>query len=596
MRSVVLLFPCDTIDASYLLTSKCVLQIQRRQPVMSNPIDPKLPAILDKLYRNRGITDISQVQTQIKNLRHYKELKGIERASILICDAIFANLSICVIGDFDADGATSTAIMMLSMKAFGHANVDYLVPNRFDFGYGLSPQIVDVAKQNGAQLIITVDNGISCVEGVKHAKALDMQVVVTDHHLPGSVLPNADAIVNPNQPGCAFESKNLAGVGVAFYVMLAVKAELQSRSWFAQKNIKVPNLANYLDIVALGTVADVVALDENNRVLVHQGLQRIRSGIARPGIRAILDVASRACHKLSSSDLGFVLGPRLNAAGRLDDMSLGIECLLTEDQQQARHIAARLDALNLERREIETSMQEEAENVLKTFAIEGNKIPPGVVLYQADFHQGVIGILAGRIKEKYYRPTIVFAKQDDSTIKGSARSIPGVHIRDLLENINAQNPDLIKKFGGHAMAAGLSLETAQLLNFKRAFEDAVFEATKGLATQNLLLSDGTLNSQDINIENASLLKLAVPWGQTFEEPLFDGIFQMRSQRIVGKNHLKMVVSLDALEFDAIAFNIDLQNWPKPQVKQVKMAYKLDINEFRGQISVQLLVQAIQSAD
>jgi single-stranded-DNA-specific exonuclease len=569
------------------------LQIQRRHAVISTPIDPQLPPILDRLYRNRGVTDVAQIQTQIKKLRHYNELKGIERASSLICEAIKQAKAICIIGDFDADGATSTAICMLALKAFGHKNVDYLVPNRFDFGYGLSPEIVDVAYQQKAEFIITVDNGISCVEGVGHAKKLGMKVVVTDHHLPGYTLPDADAIVNPNQPGCEFLSKNLAGVGVAFYVMLAVKAQLQKEGWFEQKDIQPPNLANYLDIVALGTVADVVPLDENNRVLVHQGLQRIRSGIARPGIKAILEVAARPCHKLSSTDLGFVLGPRLNAAGRLDDMSLGIECLLTEDQQIARQIAARLDALNLERREIESSMKDEAEKALQAFISEGNELPSGVVLYQSDFHQGVIGILAGRIKEKYYRPTIVFAEQDEISIKGSARSVPGVHIRDLLETVNTQNPGLIDKFGGHAMAAGLSLKTERLSEFKVAFEAAAAEATKGLPTQNLILSDGTLGCQEINIENASLIKLAVPWGQTFEEPLFDGVFQMRSQRIVGKNHLKMVVSLDGIEFDAIAFNIDIETWPNLKVRQVKLAYKLDINEFRGQISVQLLVQGLQ---
>jgi len=572
------------------------LQIQRRHAVIPNPIDPQLPPILDRLYRNRGVTDVAQIQTQIKKLRHYNELKGIERAASLICEAIKQAKAICIIGDFDADGATSTAICILALKAFGHQNVDYLVPNRFDFGYGLSPEIVDVAYQQKAEFIITVDNGISCVEGVSHAKQLGMKVVVTDHHLPGYTLPDADAIVNPNQPGCEFLSKNLAGVGVAFYVMLAVKAQLQTEGWFEQKNIQPPNLANYLDIVALGTVADVVPLDENNRVLVHQGLQRIRSGVARPGIKAILEVAARPCHKLSSTDLGFVLGPRLNAAGRLDDMSLGIECLITEDHQIARQIAARLDALNLERREIESSMKDEAEQALQTFISQGNELPSGVVLYQPDFHQGVIGILAGRIKEKYYRPTIVFAEQDDISIKGSARSVPGVHIRDLLETVNTQNPGLIDKFGGHAMAAGLSLKTARLSEFKVAFEAAVAEATKGLPTQNLILSDGVLGCQEINIENASLIKLAVPWGQTFEEPLFDGVFEMRSQRIVGKNHLKMVVSLDGIEFDAIAFNIDIKTWPNPKVRQVKLAYKLDINEFRGQISVQLLVQALQEVD
>lgn len=572
------------------------MQIQRRQAVISNPIDVQLPPILDRLYRNRGITDVAQIQTQIKKLHHYKELKGIELAASLIYEAIKQELSICIIGDFDADGATSTAICMLSLKAFGHTNVDYLVPNRFDFGYGLSPEIVDVAHQNKTDFIITVDNGISCVDGVSHAKDLGMKVVVTDHHLPGFTLPDADAIVNPNQPGCEFLSKNLAGVGVAFYVMLAVKAKLQEQGWFEKKNIPAPNLANYLDIVALGTVADVVPLDENNRVLVHQGLQRIRSGIARPGIRAILDVAARPCHKLSSTDLGFVLGPRLNAAGRLDDMSLGIECLLADDEQMARQMAARLDALNLERREIESSMKEEAEKALQAFMSLGNDLPAGVVLYQSDFHQGVIGILAGRIKEKYYRPTIVFAQQDDYVIKGSARSVPGVHIRDLLETVNMQHPGLIDKFGGHAMAAGLSLKTSKLSQFKAAFETAVALATKDLPMHNLILSDGVLGSEEINIDNASIIKLAVPWGQTFEEPLFDGVFQMRSQRIVGKNHLKMVVSLDGIEFDAIAFNIDLESWPNAKTRQVKLAYKLDINEFRGQISVQLLVQALESVD
>lgn len=572
------------------------MQIHRRHAVISNPIDLQLPPILDRLYRNRGVTDVAQIQTQIKKLRHYKELKGIERASSLICEAIQQQALICIIGDFDADGATSTAICMLALKAFGHKNVDYLVPNRFDFGYGLSPEIVDVAHQNNAEFIITVDNGISCVDGVSHAKNLGMRVVVTDHHLPGFTLPDADAIVNPNQPGCEFLSKNLAGVGVAFYVMLAVKAKLQEQGWFDKQNILAPNLANYLDIVALGTVADVVPLDQNNRVLVHQGLQRIRSGIARPGIRAILDVAARPCHKLSSTDLGFVLGPRLNAAGRLDDMSLGIECLLAEDEHIARQMAARLDALNLERREIESSMKDEAEKALQAFISKGNDLPAGVVLYQSDFHQGVIGILAGRIKDKYYRPTIVFAKQDENVIKGSARSVPGVHIRDLLEAINTQHPGLINKFGGHAMAAGLSLSTTKLSEFTAAFENAVAVATEGLPMHNLILSDGVLASEEINIDNASLIKLAVPWGQTFEEPLFDGVFQMRSQRIVGKNHLKMIVSLDGVEFDAIAFNIDLESWPNAKTRQVKLAYKLDINEFRGQISVQLLVQALESVD
>lgn len=571
------------------------MHIERRTPILPNPIDASLPPLLDKLYRHRGVTDIAQVQTQLKQLHHYNQMKGLEQAVLLIVEAITQEKNICIIGDFDADGATSTAICMLSLRDFGHQKVTYLVPNRFDFGYGLSPEIVEVAAKEGAEFIITVDNGISCLAGVEAAKQRGLQVVVTDHHLPGATLPAADAIVNPNQVGCEFMSKNLAGVGVAFYLMLAIKSKLEEQQWFTQQGLPTPNLAKYLDIVALGTVADVVPLDRNNRVLVHQGLQRIRSGIARPGIRAILDIANRPCQKISSTDLGFVIGPRLNAAGRLDDMSLGIECLLVDDDYQARQMAARLDALNLERREIESSMQEEAIKALESLAFQAKDVPAGIVLYKEDYHQGVIGILAGRIKEKYYRPTIVFAMQDEKEVKGSARSIPGVHIRDVLEHISAQNPGLIIKFGGHAMAAGLSLATENLARFTALFEAAIAEATEGLPEQDVLLSDGELKSHEISLENASLLKLSVPWGQTFEEPLFDGVFQLKSQRIVGKNHLKMVVAQDGVEFDAIAFNVDLNLWPNKQARQVNMAYRLDINEFRGQISVQLLVQALQAA-
>ncbi|MDT0629758.1 single-stranded-DNA-specific exonuclease RecJ [Alteromonas sp. W364] len=571
------------------------MHIERRTPILPNPIDASLPPLLDKLYRHRGVTDIAQVQTQLKQLHHYNQMKGLEQAVLLIVEAITQEKNICIIGDFDADGATSTAICMLSLRDFGHQKVTYLVPNRFDFGYGLSPEIVEVAAKEGAEFIITVDNGISCLAGVEAAKQRGLQVVVTDHHLPGATLPAADAIVNPNQVGCEFMSKNLAGVGVAFYLMLAIKSKLEEQQWFTQQGLPTPNLAKYLDIVALGTVADVVPLDKNNRVLVHQGLQRIRSGIARPGIRAILDIANRPCQKISSTDLGFVIGPRLNAAGRLDDMSLGIECLLVDDDYLARQMAARLDALNLERREIESSMQEEAIKALESLAFQAKDVPAGIVLYKEDYHQGVIGILAGRIKEKYYRPTIVFAMQDEKEVKGSARSIPGVHIRDVLEHISAQNPGLIIKFGGHAMAAGLSLATENLARFTALFEAAIAEATEGLPEQDVLLSDGELKSHEISLENASLLKLSVPWGQTFEEPLFDGVFQLKSQRIVGKNHLKMVVAQDGVEFDAIAFNVDLNLWPNKQARQVNMAYRLDINEFRGQISVQLLVQALQAA-
>ncbi|MEC8787276.1 MAG: DHHA1 domain-containing protein, partial [Pseudomonadota bacterium] len=363
------------------------------------------------------------------------------------------------------------SVCILALRAMGYHNVDFLVPNRFDFGYGLSVPIVDEAAKQGAEVIVTVDNGISCIDGVTHAKSLGMQVVVTDHHLPGDVLPPADAIVNPNQPGCEFPSKNLAGVGVAFYIMLALKAELQQQGHFEKAGVAPPNLASLLDIVAVGTVADVVVLDKNNRILVHQGLQRIRAGKCRPGIKALVEVANRDCAHLTSTDLGFVVGPRLNAAGRLDDMSQGIACLLEDETIQARMIAAELDALNKERREIETGMKAQAETVLEQMALDEGDMPSALVVYREDFHQGVIGIVAGRLKEKYLKPVIAFAHQDDEIIKGSARSIPGVHIRDVLDEVNTRYPGVIEKFGGHAMAAGLSLPVAKLQDFEQAFVD-----------------------------------------------------------------------------------------------------------------------------
>ena len=571
-----------------------ILPIVRRE-VTGASLSSDLHPVIDRIYRGRNIANLDDLENGLKGLTHFNVLKGMPQAAQILANAVVQNKRIIIVGDFDADGATSTSVCILALRAMGYHNVDFLVPNRFDFGYGLSVPIVDEAAKQGAEVIVTVDNGISCIDGVTHAKSLGMQVVVTDHHLPGDVLPPADAIVNPNQPGCEFPSKNLAGVGVAFYIMLALKAELQQQGHFERAGVAPPNLASLLDIVAVGTVADVVVLDKNNRILVHQGLQRIRAGKCRPGIKALVEVANRDCAHLTSTDLGFVVGPRLNAAGRLDDMSQGIACLLEDETIQARMIAAELDALNKERREIETGMKAQAETVLEQMALDEGDMPSALVVYREDFHQGVIGIVAGRLKEKYLKPVIAFAHQDDEIIKGSARSIPGVHIRDVLDEVNTRYPGVIEKFGGHAMAAGLSLPVAKLQDFEQAFVDIARAHMAKLDGNHALLSDGDLSSKELCLPFAHLLRQAGPFGQGFESPLFDGEFALLDQRLVGQKHLKMVLKSDgANEVDAIAFNVDLKSWPNAMVKRVHIAYRLDINVFRGQETVQLIVEQIEA--
>ena len=571
-----------------------ILPIVRRE-VTGASLSSDLHPVIDRIYRGRNIANLDDLENGLKGLTHFNVLKGMPQAAQILADAVVQNKRIIIVGDFDADGATSTSVCILALRAMGYHNVDFLVPNRFDFGYGLSVPIVDEAAKQGAEVIVTVDNGISCIDGVTHAKSLGMQVVVTDHHLPGDVLPPADAIVNPNQPGCEFPSKNLAGVGVAFYIMLALKAELQQQGHFEKAGLAPPNLASLLDIVAVGTVADVVVLDKNNRILVHQGLQRIRAGKCRPGIKALVEVANRDCAHLTSTDLGFVVGPRLNAAGRLDDMSQGIACLLEDETIQARMIAAELDALNKERREIETGMKAQAETVLEQMALNEGDMPSALVVYREDFHQGVIGIVAGRLKEKYLKPVIAFAHQDDEIIKGSARSIPGVHIRDVLDEVNTRYPGVIEKFGGHAMAAGLSLPVAKLQDFERAFVNIARAHMAKLDGNHALFSDGDLSSEELCLPFAHLLRQAGPFGQGFESPLFDGEFALLDQRLVGQKHLKMVLKSDgANEVDAIAFNVDLKSWPNAMVKRVHIAYRLDINVFRGQETVQLIVEQIEA--
>lgn len=545
--------------------------------------------MLARIFRTRGIDSLADLATGAKDLLHFNQLNGIAQAVDLLATAVTTQQRIVIIGDFDADGATSTALCMLCLRDLGLNNVAYLVPNRFDFGYGLSPEIVDVAiSQFAPDILLTVDNGIACHAGVAHAKAHGLQVLITDHHLPADTLPNADAIVNPNQQHCEFGSKHLAGVGVAFYVLSALKTKLQQDGWFNDVRT-APNLAQYLDIVALGTVADVVKLDKNNRIFVYQGVQRIRAGRCRPGIRALLDVASKPLDKVTSIDLGFILGPRLNAAGRLEDMAQGIECLLAEDYDSARGMAHTLDSLNRQRREIESQMRDQAEATLANLQLSHDILPDGLVLFDPDFHQGVIGIVAGRIKEQYYRPTVVFAAQDDCELKGSARSIPGVHIRDVFDEVNTRHPGIIKKFGGHAMAAGLSIVPEQLEAFKRALLSVLAKHMAQIPNEAQILSDGQLTASDLSLDFAHALIQSGPWGQGFEEPIFDNIFTVVQQRIVGDKHLKMVLQLDHVTIDAIAFNIDIDAWPNANVKQIHVAYKLNINEFRGQQSVQCMV-------
>lgn len=551
-----------------------------------------LPPLLTRLYAARGVQSAAELDKGLARLIPYQRLKGMEGAVDLLVQGLQQGQRMLIVGDFDADGATASTVGVLGLRMLGAAHVDYLVPNRFEYGYGLTPEIVAVALEREPQLLITVDNGISSVEGVAAAKAAGLTVLVTDHHLPGAELPAADAIVNPNQPGCEFPSKALAGVGVMFYVLLALRARLREMGWFTAQRPE-PNLGELLDLVALGSVADVVPLDANNRILVHQGLARIRAGRARPGLRAILEVAGRDHRRITSTDLGFILGPRLNAAGRLDDMALGIECLLCEDEALARDMAVQLDQLNQDRKAIEQGMQREALAQLKDLPLED--MPFGLCLFEADWHQGVIGILASRMKERYHRPTIAFADAGDGVLKGSARSVPGFHIRDALDAVAAKHPQLISKFGGHAMAAGLSLPQANFAAFAAAFDA---EVRRQLCEDDLtgrLLSDGALSIEEFHLPLAKELRNAGPWGQHFPEPLFHGVFQLVQQRVVGERHLKVVLKSEcgSVQLDGIAFGVDREIWPNPTVRWVELAYKLDVNEYRGQESVQLLIAHIQ---
>ena len=546
-----------------------------------------LPPLLQRIYAARGVSCAQELDNSLKYLLSYEQLKGIPDAVALLLQAIVEQQRILIIGDFDADGATATAVGVLGLRMLGATQVDYLVPNRFDYGYGLSVGIVEQAQQLAPDLIITVDNGISSIDGVQLAKSLGMRVLITDHHLPGEVLPVADAIVNPNQPGCSFPSKALAGVGVIFYVLLALRARMRELNSFVGAE---PNLAQLLDLIALGTVADVVPLDANNRRLVQQGLARIRAGHARPGIKAIAEVGRRQLANMVAMDLGFIVGPRLNAAGRMDDMSIGIECLLAEDESQALLLAQQLDSLNAERKRTEQNMQREALEQLQD--LPEDNLPFGICVYEQDWHQGVTGILASRLKERYHRPVIAFADAGDGSLKGSARSVAGLHIRDALAAIDAQNPQLIRKFGGHAMAAGLTIAQAEYAQFVQAFDAQVRACLTEDELAGICVTDGELAAGEFALELAQQLRLAGPWGQQFPEPSFHGRFKLMQQRLVGERHLKMVLHNETtrIDVDAIAFNVDLEQWPNPNIQYADLAYRLDVNEFRGKQNLQLLVE------
>ena len=564
------------------------MRIETRQSVNRLGLDDDL---LDRVFAARGITEPAQLERGLSNLLSPADLPEIDQAAKRLADAVVEDQKILIVGDFDADGASSVALCLLALRAMGARQVDFLVPNRFDYGYGLSPEIVQLAAGMEPQVIVTVDNGVASVDGVALANELGIDVVVTDHHLPGDVLPDAFALVNPNVGGSSFGSKAMAGVGVAYYLLSWVRQALRQRQHFISRGIDEPNMAQYLDLVALGTVADVVPLDHNNRILVHQGLLRIQRGMTRPGIAALARVGKRDLTTLSASDMGFALGPRLNAAGRLQDMSVGIRCLVTDDPAEAGQLAAELDGLNQTRREIEQGMVADAEMILTQITPDPDEM--GIAVYHESFHQGVVGIVAGRLREKFHRPAIVFADASEGSdeLKGSARSIDGLNIRDLLDSIATKRPGMLLKFGGHAMAAGLSIKRVHLPRFQTAFDKAVRAAVTPDILDAVLLTDGELAKEALNLDTVAKLANAGPWGNGFAEPSFAGEFTLVNQRVVGQDHLKLVFALQDQLIDAIAFR---QPPLEGQPQRVRVVYKPALNDYGGQQTLQLMVEYIEA--
>ncbi len=562
--------------------------------------DGELSPLLARVFANRGVRERRELHLGLDALLPSGALSGLDQAVALLAEQVQREGLIVVVGDFDADGATSCALTVLALRAMGHRRVEYLVPNRFKAGYGLSPPIAEQAHAMAADLLLTVDNGISSVAGVARARELGMPVVVTDHHLPPEQLPAANAIVNPNRAGDGFASKHLAGVGVIFYVLAALRQALRAVGWFGPQRPQ-PSMADWLDLVALGTVADVVPLDRNNRVLVAQGLRRIRAGRARPGILALARVAGREPARLTAADLGFAVGPRLNAAGRLEDIGIGIECLLADDAGRAERLAAELDALNRQRRDIEQNMESEALAILEPLERQqaAQRTPPAICLVDDRWHQGVIGILASRLRERFHRPVVVFAAAGEN-LKGSARSIPGLHIRDLLERVSASHPGLIPSFGGHAAAAGLSLDPADFERFRQALIQAAEDALEPSMLNRDLLTDGGLEESLLTLDTAQALRNAGPWGKAFPEPLFDDHFEIVQRRVVGGRHLRLDVRLHGADdhtrpVEAIAFRALDRGWDQLG-RTVHLVYRPDVNHWQGRERLQLIVEHMQASD
>lgn len=564
----------------------------KQRPLLTYTVVSDNP-LLNRLYQARGVASAQELEHSLQQLLRPQQLANIDQAVTLLLQAFHQQSRIVIVGDFDADGATSTSLTILALRQLGFKHVDYLIPDRFSQGYGLSVAVAEMVIAKGADLVVTVDNGISSFEGIDLLKTNGIQVLVTDHHLPADHLPNADAMVNPNLADCSFPSKSLAGVGVAFYVMLALRGRMREENLFAGA---VPNLAELLDLVALGTVADVVSLDQNNRILVHQGLNRIRSGHCRPGIKALAEVSKRELSTLQASDLGFAIAPRLNAAGRLENMSLGVELLICDNMELARQLALELDSLNQTRKEFEQEMKTEALAICaKLPALAQKEQAHGIVLYQPDWHQGVIGILASRIKDQFHRPVIAFAQEAEESeyLKGSARSISGLHMRDVLERIDSLYPSLIIKFGGHAMAAGLTIHQDNFLKFQKIFDEVINLMIEPEQLEGIIYTDGELAPNELTLETAELLQYAGPWGQNFPEPLFEGDFKLLQQRVLNGKHLKLMVEQsNGVLFDAIWFNADLRYFPDFSIKNIKLIYKLDINEFRGNRNLQLKLETV----
>lgn len=561
-------------------------RIQTRAAGQPERLPSALHPVLRRVYAARGVTP-AELALELKNLLPPEGLLGLDRAAALLADAIAGQRQIVIAGDYDADGATGTALAVLGLRALGASRVDYVVPDRFRMGYGLSPALVDLAIERGAQLLVTVDNGIASLAGVAHARARGVPVLITDHHLPGSELPAAEAIVNPNQPGCGFASKALAGVGVMFYLLMALRAELRRRGALASE----PNLAQWLDLVALGTVADVARLDANNRVLVEQGLRRLRSGRGRPGLLALLEAAGRPLAALSTTDLGFVLGPRLNAAGRLDDMRAGIECLLADSLEAARPLAVELDRLNRERRALTTQMSEEAQ-----LLVDEDDAAVGLCAFDDRWHEGVVGLVAARLKESRHRPAIAFARaQEPGLLKGSARSIAGLHIRDVLAAVDAGHPGLIERFGGHAMAAGLSLAEARYAEFAAAFDQACRERLSPAELERVIETDGALSAQELSLGTAQLLEQAGPWGAGFPEPQFVGEFRVSALRLMGseQQHVRYRLETGALQLEAVDFGGAERALPAGS--RLQAVYQLSVNRWNGSESLQLRLVHLEPA-